>query len=381
MIEIPKRIKNLIPYKAGKPISELAGEKKLGKIVRLASNENPLGPSPKAMQAIRENISWAHLYTDPASAELVEAIAEKYGKKSDQIICGHGIDALLADIIIAFTEESDEVLCFNGSFIGIYVNARKLGRKLSLLELKDYELDLSAIPENISPQTRIIYLANPNNPTGSIFSRSQFEILMSRIPQEILVILDEAYAEYALSYCPDFPTGLNYDYENLIVARSFSKFHGLAGLRIGFVFGPERLVKELYKVRLPFEPNFLAQKAAIAALDDNEFMARTLAANKESLDLMISRFNELGIRLLPTYANFLLLVMPSEEFARTFYEECLNNGLILRHVKPFGMPNGIRISSGSKDETLFALKIIEEVYQNMTNSLCEETVIQSEDNI
>jgi len=195
MINIPKRLENLRAYNPGKPIDELAREKRLPKIVKLASNENPLGPSPKAMEAIKENMSNAHRYVDPISTELVGVLAKKYNKKTNQIICGHGVDSLLGYILIAFTEENDEVLVSEGSFVGIYVNANKLGRRLSRVKLNNYTLDLDAVLANVSMNTKVVYLANPNNPTGTIFSQQQFKKFMMQISNDVLVILDEAYTE------------------------------------------------------------------------------------------------------------------------------------------------------------------------------------------
>jgi len=361
MIKIPEWITKLKPYIPGKPVGELAEEKSLEKIVKLASNENPLGPSPKAMAAVIKHLPEAHRYVDPASPELVAKIAGKFGKNPDQIICGHGVDALLGYILSAFTREHEEVLTSQGTFIGIYVNTQKLGRKLLLVDLNNYTFDLEAILSSISSRTRIIYLANPNNPTGTIFTKRQFEKFMEGVPGEILVILDEAYTEFA-SRDPDFPNGLDYDYGNLIVTRTLSKSYGLAGFRIGFAAGPTEIIRELYKVKLPFEPNFAAQKAAIAALDDDEFLKRTLEVNEKSLRRMMTKFDEIGIKYVKTHANFVLLLMPSEKFAESFNEECLNSGLIVRYVKPFGIPNGIRINSSTEDETEFALGVIEKVY-------------------
>lgn len=364
MIKIPEWITNLKPYVPGKPIKQLAEEKALDRIVKLASNENPLGPSPRAMAAVIEHLNNAHRYVDPASPELVAKIALKFGKAPEQIICGHGVDALLGYILSAFTCEDDEVLTSDGTFIGIFVNTRKLGRKLSLVPLKNYTFDLDAMISSISPKTRVIYLANPNNPTGTIFTKRQFEDFLSRVPEELLVILDEAYTEYS-STDPDFPNGLDYCNGNLIVTRTLSKSYGLAGLRIGFAAGPEEIIRELYKVKLPFEPNYLAQVAAIAALDDEEFLKETLEINKKSLERMYAKFDELGMEYVSSRANFVLLLMPSEKIARLFFEECLNQGLIVRHVGPFGIPNGIRVNSSTADETEFALKVIEKVHSQL----------------
>ena len=361
MIKIPKHIQNLQPYKAGKPIDELAREKGLSKIVKLASNENPLGPSPKATEVIKEHLSELHRYTNPSAYKLVNTIAKKYKKRPPQIITGSGSDSLLQYIITAFSERDDELLTSQGTFIGWYVNVNKYGFNSVEIPLKKYHIDLEGIADKINTKTKIIYLANPNNPTGTMFTKDEFDSFLFRVPENVLVILDEAYTVYA-EYHPDYPNGLEYEKDNLIVLRTLSKAYGLAGLRIGFAFGSEELIKELYKVKLPFEPNHLAQEAAIAALNDDEFLKRTVELNRISLDKMIKKFNELGIEQVPTAANFVLLIFSSEEFAIDLNEECLNRGLILRHVKSFGIPNGIRINSGTMEETDFALKIISEVY-------------------
>ncbi|MFQ5454062.1 MAG: histidinol-phosphate transaminase [Candidatus Zixiibacteriota bacterium] len=364
MVKIPNFVKTLIPFQPGKPIEELAREKKLSRIVKLASNENPLGPSPKSLEAITKALPHLHRYVDSRSHELVQAIANKYNIEPEHIICGHGTDSLLAYIINAFTREKDEILTAAGTFIGLFVNTRKFGRKINKVPLKNYSFDLKALIENISENTTIIYLANPNNPTGTMFGYKEFEIFMEQVPSNILVILDEAYTIYA-SANPNYPNGVRYEYENMVVLRTLSKIYGLAGLRIGFAVGPTDIIKALYKVKLPFEPNLLAQKAAIAALDDDQFLTETVATNKKSLALMTAKFKELGMEQINTTANFILLLMPDKEFARDFYNECLNNGLIVRHVEPFGIPNGIRINSGTENETLFALDVIEKVYSQL----------------
>jgi len=361
MIKIPEHIQNLQPYKAGKPIDELAREKGLTKIVKLASNENPLGPSPKAVEVIKKSLDELHRYTNPSAYKLVNAIAKKYNKKPSQIVSGSGSDSLLQYIITTFSEGDNELLTSQGTFIGWYVNVNKYGFKSVKVPLKNYHFDLVEISNRISSKTKIIYLANPNNPTGTMFTKDEFDSFLSKVPENVLVVLDEAYTVYAEDN-RDYPNGLEYEKENLIVLRTLSKAYGLAGLRIGFAFGPENLIKELYKVKLPFEPNHLAQEAAIAAFEDDEFLKRTVELNRKSLTKMIEKFNELGIEQIPTAANFILLIFPSEEFTFDFNEECLNKGLIVRHVKSFGIPNGIRINSGTMEETDFALKVISEIY-------------------
>ena len=361
MIHIPKHVRNLVPYKAGKPIEELAREKNITKIVKLASNENPLGPSPKAVEAIKKNLNELNRYTDPSAFQLVNAIAKKINKRPGQIVTCSGSDSLIQYIITTFSEDDDELITSEGTFIGWYVNANKYGRKSHYTPLKNFQFDLDAIAGAINQKTKIIYLANPNNPTGTMFTIKQFEQFMSKVPDNVLVILDEAYTIYANSY-QDYPNGLDYDFDNLIVLRTLSKAYGLAGLRMGFAVAQEYLINELYKVKLPFEPNYLAQIAAIASLDDDVFLQKTVSLNKFSLEMMKAKFDELGIEYVTTYANFYLMLFPSEVFVNEFHAECLNRGLILRPVNTFGITNGIRINSGTEEETGFAINIIEEVY-------------------
>lgn len=361
MIKIPEHIQKLKPYKAGKPIEELAREKGIKQIVKLASNENPLGPSPKAVEEIKKHLNELHRYTNPSAYKLVNAIAAKYNKKSSQIVTGSGSDSLLQYLITAFSDEDDELITSQGTFIGWYVNANKYGRKSIIIPLNNYHFDLERIADSVTPKSKIIYLANPNNPTGTMFTRKEFEEFMEKIPERVLVVLDEAYTVYAESN-PEYPNGLTYEMDNLLVCRTLSKAYGLAGIRIGFAFGQEYLIKEMYKVKLPFEPNELAQDAAIAALEDDEFLKKTVALNKKSLEMMKRKFDELGIEYVPTSANFFMLLFPTEEFTVEFNSECLNRGLILRHVDTFGIPNGIRINSGTIEETEFAMQIIEEIF-------------------
>jgi len=365
LVDVPKYIRALKAYVAGKPINELAREKNLKKIVKLASNENPLGPSPKALLALENILSESHRYVDPSSHRLVQAIATKYGKDQSEIVCGHGTDSILAYIVNAFTDHNDEVLTSEGTFIGIYVNVLKFGRKLVKVPLKTYGYDLDAIASVITEKTKLIYLANPNNPTGTMFSKAEFEKFMSHVPDSILVILDEAYTVYAEENS-DYPNGFEYDYQNLIVTRTFSKAYGLAGLRVGFAIAPAAVIKEIYKVKLPFEPNYPAQIAAEAALDDDDFLRKTVDTNSKSLATLKTCFNRLGIKQIPTAANFIMILFPSEQFATAFNEQCLEHGLIVRHVKSFGIPEAIRINSGTETETEFAVSVIERVYQALS---------------
>jgi histidinol-phosphate aminotransferase len=371
MVYIPRYVGMLQPYVAGKPIDELAREKGLTRIVKLASNENPLGPSPKAIEAAREALGQNHRYCDPGAYDLTQALARKLGKPAAQIVCGAGTDSLLGYIVGAFSDFGDEVLTSHGTFIGIYVNTNKQGRRLRQVPMRDYRYDLPAIADTITERTRIVYIANPNNPTGTIVTRVEFETFMRRVPDSILVILDEAYTSYAAA-CPEYPDGLDYHYDNMIVTRTMSKDYGLAGFRVGYAVGPERLIGELRKIKLPFEPSLPAQKAAIAALDDDDFLKKTVELNHRNLGRLTDGFDKLELPYVKSKANFVLLTFASESQAAGFTAECMDRGLILRHVKAFGIPEGVRINSGTDDETAYALEVIEQVGPRWRQGQCSE---------
>lgn len=368
MIKIPSFVEKLVPYKAGKNIDELGREKKLKRIVKLASAENPLGPSPKSLEAIQNALLGLNRYSDPASFNLVNAISKKYGIQANHIICGHGTDSLLAYIVNAFTTEEDEIITSEGTFIGIYVTIRKTGRQLIRVPLKSFAFDLHSIYEAIGDKTAMIYLANPNNPTGTMFTRDEFEAFMAKVPGHIMVILDEAYTAYVDENL-NYPNGVTYNYENMVVTRTFSKAYGLAGLRIGFAVGPDKVIESLYKVKLPFEPGLLSQQAAIAALDDDTFLNETIKLNNLSKEILKSCFEKCNIMQIESFTNFILTIMPTKNFAQQFTEECMNRGLIVRHVDTFGVPNGVRINTGTIEETEFACEIVEKVYTLLIKKL------------
>ncbi len=377
MIDIPKYIEDLIPYRAGKPIDELKREMNLKTIVKLASNENPLGASPEAIKSIASSLEEINRYTDPTNPELIKSFSDKLKIKSQHIVFGHGTDSIIIDIINSFSKQGDEILTSDGTFIGIYVSTKKLGRILKTVPMKNYGYDLKAIKQAISSNTKIIYLANPNNPTGSMIEIDEFEDFMLTLPKDILVLLDEAYYSYAEKF-ESYPDGLRYNYENMVVIRTLSKIYGLGGMRIGFAVGPERLISTLKKVRLPFEPNYLAQKAAMAALYDENFVKKTVELNTAQLKKLTDCFERLKVKFVKPHGNFVMILLPNKKVATNFNEQCLNRGLILRHLEAFGIENGIRINSGTEKETDFAIKIFEDICPKLISNkeeIADETGI------
>lgn len=364
MIQIPQHIDNLAPYKSGKPIDELKREKGLERVVKLASNENPLGPSPLALEAITKAGAELHRYPDPSCYEIIRRISQKREVPEGRIFIASGSDAVLQYAVMALTREGDEMLSSEGTFIGWRVNVEKLGRVPRYVPLKEYRYDLTALADAITPRTKMIYLANPNNPTGLAFGVEEYETFLNRIPEDVIVIYDEAYFFYAVRH-PAYPDGMKYLRPNVIVSRTFSKTFGLAGLRLGVAYGSEEIIAALRKARLPFEPNYPAQMAALAAMEDDEFIERTMRVNEASLSMLYGCFDELGIRYTKGAANFSMLIFDSATLASDFNNACLDNGLILRHLASFGIPEAVRINSGTHEETEFAVRVIRDVCKQL----------------
>lgn len=294
----------------------------------MASNENPLGASPLAIEAIKNNISDIAVYPNPSAPDLVNAIAKHFNKPAECIITGSGSDSIIADVFKAFTVEGQEIIMADATFIGAFVNANKLNRTIVKVPLKnDYSYDLNAMLKAISRSTRIIYLANPNNPTGVMATKKEFEDFMKKVPSDVLVVLDEAYYAYSGEY-EDCPNGLDYECSNLIVLRTMSKSYGLAGIRVGFAIGPKELIDFMYRVKLPFEPNILAQKAAEAALEDKEFIKLTIETNKRNLAKLKEFFTKIGIKHTDGKANFTMIELKDGETANKFAAESLEQGLL-----------------------------------------------------
>lgn len=356
MIKIPEYIQNLTPYKPGNKLKTGKKEKKLAEFINLASNENPLGASPKAIEALKETTKYLSIYPDVGASELISYLSEILGKPEQNIIAGSGSDAIIGDIIKAFSDYGDDILTAEETFIGYFVNVLKLGRNLIKAPMNKHQYDLDSILHSITPKTRIIFLSNPNNPTGSMFFKKDFESFLKKVPENVLIVYDEAYSIYAALH-EGYPDGLDYEQENLIVVRTFSKSHGLAGIRIGFAFGPENLISTLYKVKLPFEPNSIAQKVALAALTDYDFIFQTIKLNTISIERMINLFDELKVNYIKPYANFVMILFENQDLARNFVDKCYENSILVRHLPPFGVSNGVRISTGTHTQMDYALNV------------------------
>ncbi len=361
----PAHIEALHAYKPGKPIAEVMEEYGLTDVIKLASNENPIGSSPKALEAARLALADMHHYPNGGKS-LREAIARKYHLSVDQVIAGSGSEGVMNTLMRTFLEKGDEVLTSEGTFSGFYVLANAMGLKTATTPLKNYAYDLKVIANRISENTKLIYLANPNNPTGSVFGRKEFEEFYRQVPKDIIILMDEAYYDFAILDVPDYFTLLDDIRPNVFTLRTFSKSHGLAGIRIGFGTGPEEIVMPMLKVKLPFEPSSPAQAAGIAALGDDEFLKRTIDVNREGKLYFQKAFEKLGIEYVDTAANFFLLPIGTAEESHHFVMEMERRGIIVRPLDGSGMHSGVRISIGTMEENERAIRAIEEILVAVT---------------
>lgn len=346
-LKIPQYIEEIDPYIPGKPIEEV--ERELGlTAVKLASNENPLGPSPLAVEAARRALAESHRYPDGGSYYLREALAARLDVPREKIIVGSGstdIIHLAASVLLGAGESA---VTSQGSFPLYYIAIEKMGANLIAVPQKNYAFDLDGIARAVQKDTKIIYIANPNNPTGSIFDADAFDTFLQKIPEEILVVLDEAYYEYVEMKNYSRSLDLVRANKNVLVLRTFSKVYGLAGLRVGYGIGPVELIGAMDKIRLPFPVSGVAQAAALAALDDTEHVKRSLEANRAGLRQLENGLREIGVKSAPSVTNFVLVEVGGD--ADVLAAELLKLGVIVRPMAWMGFPHAIRVTVGTREE-------------------------------
>jgi histidinol-phosphate aminotransferase len=345
---VPPYIDALRPYEAGRDPQEVARSYGIDRVIKLASNENPLGSSPLAVEAMRRSLDNLHLYPN-GGLDLRRVLADKFELKTDNVVVGAGSDSIIANIIRAFLCDEDEVLTTEAAFIGFQVVAKSRGVTYRTVPYRDWRYDLPTLASAINEHTKIIYLANPNNPTGTLYSRQEFEAFYRHVPERVLIILDEAYFEYARDN-PRYPDSMHYRYDNVITLRTFSKIYGLAGVRIGYGFAHEELIRNVLKVKLPFEPSTPAQAAAIAALADTEFVHRSLELNARGRNYLTNAFRSTGLPVVESDANFVMLPLAGGEQADALVEGMLRRGVVIRPLRAFGLPHCVRVSTGTDEQ-------------------------------
>ncbi|NMB45537.1 MAG: histidinol-phosphate transaminase [Firmicutes bacterium] len=339
-------ILEIAPYQPGKPISELQREKGLVDIVKLASNENPLGPSPKAVEALKQSLSSLHIYPDGSCFELRQALADKLGVQDMQLIFGNGSDEVIKMLGLTFLEPGDEVLFCEPTFSEYAYAAHLMGARTRSLPLASYAFDLESVAQAITPNTKIVFICNPNNPTGAYVNQGAVEAFLAKIPDSILVVFDEAYYEYVMA--EDYPDTLSYVKagQNVVVLRTFSKVYGLAGLRIGYGIAPPHIAELIHRVREPFNINALAQIGALAALEDEKHVRESRELNESGKAWLYQELSRLGLEYVPTQTNFIFFNLQQD--SQEIYEKLLDQGVIARSGAIFGCANWLRITIGTE---------------------------------
>jgi len=351
---INSEFKNLAPYQPGKPIEELAREKNLTNIIKLASNENPLGPSPKALEAIKKELNNIFYYPDPNNYELKQALSKKYNIDSTNIIIGNGSDEIQQLLTRAFVNSKDEVIIPKYSFANYKIIANAQRAKIIETKLDDnFYIDIEDILKKHNKKTKIIFIANPGNPISTYIDTKKIIHLLDNIDSNTLVLLDEAYYEYRLEY-DNFETVKLIDkYPNLMITRTFSKAYGLAGVRVGYGFAHPDIIKLLHQIKLPFNVNRLGSVAAISALDDINHIQSSLKLNKKEKENLIKKFNEKNIFYIDSFTNFLTIKINQ---ANNVYDTLLNEGIITRPLASYNLADFLRITIGDNEQNYKLIK-------------------------
>lgn len=343
MIRPPEYVLNIRPYVPGKPIEELERELGISNSIKLASNENPVGPSPAAVEAAGKAVSDVNRYPDGGGFYLKKVLAERLSVGEDEVMLGNGSNELIDIAVRTFMTDGDEAVMANPSFVVYSMAVQSVGGVCVQVPLRNYVHDLGAMAAAVTPKTRMLFIANPNNPTGTINRKEEFDMMMSKMPENIIVVLDEAYFEYVSD--PGYADSMKHLHgnSNILILRTFSKMYGLAGLRIGYGIAKREILADMNRLREPFNTSSIAQKAAIAALGDEGHLRRSREVNESGKEYLYSQLDAMGMAYVPTEANF--IYMPVRE-APALYEKLLRLGVI---VRPMG-PDSIRVTIGLPEE-------------------------------
>jgi len=351
-----EHILGIAPYEPGKPIEELERELMIHNPIKLASNENPLPPSDRVQKAIIAALSSLDRYPDGSGFYLRQALAKKHGVMPDQVVLGNGSNELIELLVRSFLRPGDEAVMPHPSFVVYPMIVQAAGGVRVMVMLKDFRLDLDAMARAITPMTKIVFVANPNNPTATIVTRDEVEHFMSRVPERTIVVFDEAYIEFAMG--PDFPDTLSYVKQGrkLVVLRTFSKAASLAGLRVGYGIADADAVALMNRIRQPFNVNSLAQVAALAALDDEAHTLECVRMIEAGRHFLYDEFKRIGLQYVPSRANFILVDVGRN--AADIYQKLLHQGVIVRPMTPFGLETALRITVGTPEENRTLVKAL-----------------------
>jgi histidinol-phosphate aminotransferase len=350
---VRRALDEVSPYEPGKPVEEVQRELGLDRVVKLASNEGPFGPFPAALEALERSARELNRYPDGGAYLLRAALAERYDVRFEELAIGAGADGLIDCLSQATLDPGDEIVCGWPSFLSYVITALKLGAVPRRIPLREHRYDVDAILEAVGPRTKLVYLCNPNNPTGTMNTRAELDSYFDRVPEHVLTVLDQAYFEYIDH--PDYPDGIEHYAKTgrrVIVLRTFSKIYGLAGLRVGYGIGPTSIVAAIGKVRRAFDVNQQAQVAALASLDAPGELERRRRVNAEGRTRLEQILREHGLEpARPAVGNFLFAEVGDD--ARPLFEQLLREGVIVRPAGPFGAPGAVRVTVGTPEENEF----------------------------
>jgi histidinol-phosphate aminotransferase len=347
------------PYKPGKPVQEVEREYGLKDVIKLASNENPLGSSPRALEAAREALCRLNYYPDGQSYDLRHALAAKLNVDPTQIVVGNGADGIIMQTCLAYLDEGDQVIVSRSSFPVYDIFVHVMRAMLVKTPLRDYGLDLDAMASAVTDRTKLVFLCNPNNPTGTMVTASEVDAFIKGVPDHVLIVLDEAYYEFVDS--SEFPDSLSYvraGKKNVLVMRTFSKIYGLAGIRLGYAIADPELLAPLYKIKEPFSVNLVAQEAGVAALTEERFLKQTVTANREGRLFLYHEFKRLGLFYLESHTNFVLVKIGPR--AAHVIQSLLERGIIVRPCDNYDLPEFARITVGTSTQNARLIAALED---------------------
>ncbi|MCX7927961.1 MAG: histidinol-phosphate transaminase [Candidatus Omnitrophica bacterium] len=354
---VRKNIENLSPYVAGKPIEETKRQLGLRRVIKLASNENPFGPSPKAVSAIQKVIGNINRYPDSNNYYLKQSLAKHYNLKSQNFVIGNGSDELIDIIIKTFVNEDENIITSETTFVEYQIIATINNRQVFTVPLKDFRYDLNGLRKKVNSKTKIIFIANPNNPTGTYVNKNELENFLTALPEHALVVLDEAYDTFI--DVKDYPTGISYLDKPVITLKTFSKAYGLSGLRVGYCIADEKFTQYMEKTRQPFNVNMLAQVGAEAALSDKLFLKKTRTLTLEGKYYLYQQLERLGLAYVKSVTNFILVDVGRDCWE--VFQELLKEGVIVRDMKQYNLNTHIRVTIGTAEENAYFIKKLEKV--------------------
>ncbi len=365
MLPTPRpNIESIQPYRPGKPIEQVVRELGIkGPVEKLASNENPLGPSPRALAAVRKRLDQVHFYPEDSCFYLRKRLAELWKVDMESVLVGNGAVELIYLACLAYLEPSDELVMSAGSFIMAKIGTRIMNSRLVEVPTRDYTHDLDRVLASITDKTKIVYLDNPINPLGTIVTRDQLNDFIAQVPEHVLVIMDDAYADYISTR--KYPSTIDYCRQgrNVMMLRTFSKIYGLAGLRVGYGIAKPEIIATIGKCRLPFNVNRAVQEAAVAALDDRLHVSRSRRNNEAGKAYLYKEFERLKVFYIPSYANFIFANFAVD--ATLVFERLQRLGVIARTVREYGFPNALRVTVGTPAQNKRFIKALEQVLKEL----------------